>query len=405
MCLVLYRSSSFLLHTSCAAAAAAAAAAWQGRDAAASLMDHIKVGGIVLVKGRVQQNPAASKGQPSGSSSSSSNRVLDVVAHEVVLLHRNRDMLAKAIRAAQRSGAVDVTTAAQLLQLQQQQEQQQWRTDAGSMSEQREVVQQRSLGSASNATNGAGPISSSSNTASHLAVTQLAMWLMHETSRTAGDSSTARLPRSRAARIQQAEPALSSPPAATAAAAVEDAASDVGKYWQLPADIASSIHWVCDEQGIANMQQLVLPQATTDSASSSGVPGTVVGLDCEWRPYDKHSAATPVALLQLATRRHVFLVDLLAICQQQQQQPVPCSENSGSNGDSSRLDDLNSSSTSRSAVTPAERVLSAFLLSLLCEPRVVKVGFQLGTDLDRLQVRRRHSTNDYIIECRGVACS
>jgi hypothetical protein len=338
-------------------------------------MDHIKVGGIVLVKGRVQQNPAATKAQPANGSSSSS-RVLDVVAQEVTLLHKNRDVLSKAVRGAQRQGATDVKTAAQLLQLQQQQ----GTNGVKSMSELK--FQKSGIGS-----HGIDSSSSSRNAASY------------ETSRTAGSSSSnGRPPRSKSAPAQQPQPALGSSSVAAAAGAADDAAGN--KYWQLPAHIASSIHWVCDEQGIATMQQLVLPEPSNETSSSSGngVPDVVVGLDCEWRPYEKNSPATPVALLQLATRQHVFLVDLLAICQQQQQQqPGPCSENtSSSDGGNSRCEQANSSSSSsssRSRVSPAEGALSRFLLSLLCDPRVVKVGFQLGTDLARLQV----STTQFVV--------
>jgi hypothetical protein len=337
-------------------------------------MDHIKVGGIVLVKGRVQQNPGSTKAQPSNGSSSSSRRVLDVVAHEVLLLHKHRDMLAKAVRAAQRQGVTGVTTAAELLQLQEQQEQQlqQGASAVESVLEQSGATQQLGIQNAGNATHGTGSTTSSRSAASY------------QTSRKAGSSSSNGQPsRSESAPAQQAEPATSSPSAAAGAESAEDG----GKFWQLPSHIASSIHWVSDEQGIASMQQLVLPQAcenSSSSSSSSGVPAAdiVVGLDCEWRPYDKNSPATPVALLQLATRQHVFLVDLLAICQQQQHSH-PCSENSNS----SKSEQVHSSSSSsRRGVTPAEGALSRFLLSLLCDPRLVKVGFQLGSDLARLQV-------------------
>jgi hypothetical protein len=339
-------------------------------------MDHIKVGGIVLVKGRVQQNPAATKAQPANGSS----RVLDVVAQEVTLLHKNRDVLSKSVRAAQRQGATDVKTAAQLLQLQQQQQQLQQQLGTSGI----ESLSELSFQNARNGSHGNGSTSRSKNAASY------------DTNKTAGSSSNGRTSRSKPAAAQPGQPTLGNPPAAAAAEAAEDGA-DHNKYWQLPTHIASRIHWVCDEQGIANMQQLVLPEPSNEhsssSRSSSGVPDVVVGLDCEWRPYEKNSPATPVALLQLATRQHVFLVDLLAICQQQQQQqPDPCSENtSSSDGDNSRCEQANSSSSSSSSssrrgVTPAEGALSRFLLSLLCDSRVVKVGFQLGTDLARLQV-------------------
>uniref|UniRef100_A0A383VDK1 3'-5' exonuclease domain-containing protein n=1 Tax=Tetradesmus obliquus TaxID=3088 RepID=A0A383VDK1_TETOB len=366
-----------------------------GREAAAALMDHIKVGGIVSVRGRVQQNPAAAKDQASGSSSSS-RRVLDVVAHEVLLLHKNRDVLSKAVRAAQRQGATGITSAAQLLQLQQQQQQAAGAVDAV-LQESRQGTQ---LGFTSTG-NGSG--SSSSSTAS-----------TSQASTTAGSIGSSKS-KSSNGRPPSSQPSTNEPAAAAAAAAAgSSSAADISaaadaagadKYWQLPPEVAGSIHWVDDEQGIAAMQQLVLPQrsdstnngssSSSSSSSSSGVPDVVVGMDCEWRPYERHCPASPVALLQLATRQHVFLVDLLAICQQQQQQQQQrdaadssINDSSGSNGHSNRPS--RSEGRSSSSVTAAEAALSAFLLCLLCDPRVVKVGFQLASDLDRLQQSYPH---------------
>lgn len=214
--------------------------------------------------------------------------------------------------------------------------------------------------------------------------------------------------RSSNGRPSSSQPSITEPTAAAADSSVApDGAADAAgadKYWQLPPEVARSIHWVDDEQGIAAMQQLVLPQRSDStsngsSSSSSGVPVVVVGMDCEWRPYERHCPASPVALLQLATRQHVFLVDLLAICQQQQQRDDSDSSinDSSSIGNSSSPSWLGRSSKassggsrSGSSVTAAEAALSAFLLCLLCDPRVVKVGFQLASDLDRLQQSYPH---------------
>lgn len=63
----------------------------QGRDGAASLFDRLKVGAVVVVRGRPQQHP-----QPSGPALGSNgsdvqhDHVLDVVVQEVRLLHKNR---------------------------------------------------------------------------------------------------------------------------------------------------------------------------------------------------------------------------------------------------------------------------------------------------------------------------
>jgi hypothetical protein len=347
----------------------------QGREVAAALMDHIKVGSIVSIKGKVQQNPAAAKAQAPGSSSSSRN-VLDVVAHEVVLLHKSRDMLSKSIRAAQRQGATGVTTAAQLLQLQQQQQQ-----GAGAVNSMLWDRRQDPAAGFPSASRG----NSNSNSSNRLASSSQGSATAGGGSSSSSSSSNGRPPSSQPRITKQAAAAAA---ADTGSPVKADSVADSDTYWQLPPEIAGSIHWVDTEHGIKAMQQLVLPQhsdVTNGSSSSSGVPEVVVGMDCEWRPYERHNPATPVALLQLATRRHVFLVDLLAICQQQQQQQhAGALDNSSTNGSrsSSRSEDSSSSS-----VTAAEAALSSFLLQLLLDPRLVKVGFQLGTDLERLQVR------------------
>lgn len=60
-----------------------------------------------------------------------------------------------------------------------------------------------------------------------------------------------------------------------------------------------------------------------ESAAADGPEGRgehsfrVVGVDCEWEPA-RGNAYSPVTLLQLATRRRAFLVDLMSFCK-----PVP----------------------------------------------------------------------------------
>jgi len=46
------------------------------------MFDHIRVGSVLLVKGRVQANPATAD--------NGSSQVLDVVAHQLEVLHRDR---------------------------------------------------------------------------------------------------------------------------------------------------------------------------------------------------------------------------------------------------------------------------------------------------------------------------
>ncbi|PNH11048.1 putative exonuclease mut-7, partial [Tetrabaena socialis] len=78
----------------------------------------------------------------------------------------------------------------------------------------------------------------------------------------------------------------------------------------------------------------------------------VVGLDCEWSPFGRRQTKTAVSILQVATRKHIYIVDLLVLI--------------GDEG------------------TPGAHAFSRFLSSLLAAPHVVKLGFQLAGDLARL---------------------
>jgi prolyl-tRNA editing enzyme YbaK/EbsC (Cys-tRNA(Pro) deacylase) len=97
---------------------------------------------------------------------------------------------------------------------------------------------------------------------------------------------------------------------------------------------------VCDPQSAVHHR--------SDTSSGVSLP-PVVALDAEWRPYASGGQATPVALLQVGTRRRVYLIDTLALAA------------SGSLG-----------------------ALDAFLRQLLCAPEVIKLGFGLKHDLGRL---------------------
>lgn len=148
------------------------------------------------------------------------------------------------------------------------------------------------------------------------------------------------------------------------------------------------------------MHQAVLQQARQHSAtqvsassksSSSGrVSIPVVGIDLEWKPYERGAPKTPVALLQLATRDKVFLVDLLAICQQQQhqQQPVADAGSSSSSTDPGRssggVSQEGCVESGSAAARPAEEALALFLQQLFADPGIKCVGFGLRDDLQRL---------------------
>jgi hypothetical protein len=88
----------------------------------------------------------------------------------------------------------------------------------------------------------------------------------------------------------------------------------------------------------------------------------VCGIDCEWEPFERGQAKTAVALLQLAFRDQVFLVDLLQICQP--------GRDPGADG---------------STLSATQAAFSDFFGQLMASRQVFKLGFQLGSDLDRLQ--------------------
>jgi prolyl-tRNA editing enzyme YbaK/EbsC (Cys-tRNA(Pro) deacylase) len=111
------------------------------------------------------------------------------------------------------------------------------------------------------------------------------------------------------------------------------------------ADVAAMSAAVCDPSSTIHAPLV----AAADAPPPPPLPAAV-GIDAEWRPYERGGAATPVALLQLATRRAVFLVDVLAL--------------SGTPGGLSALD--------------------AFLRELLPSEKVLKLGFGLQHDLSRL---------------------
>ena len=58
---------------------------------------------------------------------------------------------------------------------------------------------------------------------------------------------------------------------------------------------------------------VVADRATVATAAAALQGASRVGLDCEWRPFRSGALPTPVALLQVATARHAFLFDLLAL--------------------------------------------------------------------------------------------
>jgi prolyl-tRNA editing enzyme YbaK/EbsC (Cys-tRNA(Pro) deacylase) len=114
------------------------------------------------------------------------------------------------------------------------------------------------------------------------------------------------------------------------------------------ADVAVMSASVCDPFSDTHAP-VVDATVSVDATPLPPLPA-VVGIDAEWRPYERGGTATPVALLQLATRRAVFLVDVLAL----------------------------------SGATDGLPALDAFLRELLPSDKVLKLGFGLQHDLSRL---------------------
>ena len=122
----------------------------------------------------------------------------------------------------------------------------------------------------------------------------------------------------------------------------------------LPAGVA--VAYVDCASDVASMAALLLDPASATHAPLDGIDDVAlpaaVGLDSEWRPYARGEAATPVALLQLCSRRHAFLVDVQALA---------------ADSDSAGM-----------------AALGAFMRALLASPAVIKTGLGLRHDLTRL---------------------
>ena len=113
--------------------------------------------------------------------------------------------------------------------------------------------------------------------------------------------SALRRPRSRhPVRLARASSALSDAPATSSARSERHSALPTAP--SVPPD---RVRWVDDVDGLRAATAAV--RALCEASTSARAPACL-GLDAEWRPGDN----TPVALLQIATREEVFLVDLLA---------------------------------------------------------------------------------------------
>ena len=145
----------------------------------------------------------------------------------------------------------------------------------------------------------------------------------------------------------------------------------VGKMRKFPPLGSGRVTWVDDASGIGTMRTAVLDPSTRrrddryddryddDDGAAPDAPW-VVGLDAEWRPH-KHS---PVALLQVATRREAFLVDVASLMRR---------DEGGDRYDRYDRYDANA------------EAFDAFLRDLLDAPDVVRLGFGFEYDLSRLR--------------------
>ncbi|GLC47468.1 hypothetical protein PLESTB_000133800 [Pleodorina starrii] len=152
-----------------------------------------------------------------------------------------------------------------------------------------------------------------------------------------------------------------------------------------------------------------VPAVPAAAAAAAASVGRVVALDCEWAPFDRHRPKTPVSILQLATRERVYILDLFALLtptapppphlqQQQQPQPQPQPQpppaesvarvaNGNGNGIGAAGGPTAAAAAESSVACLPEdgpRLFSRFLSRLMSSSGVVKLGFQLASDLDRL---------------------
>ena len=99
-------------------------------------------------------------------------------------------------------------------------------------------------------------------------------------------------------------------------------------------------------------------------------PMPVLGVDCEWEPEQRRAEASPVATLQLATRRRAFVVDLVALMDRNTSSASAENELGRSGGDRD--------------LPPCLCALDAALGPIFLSPHVIIAGLGLKSDLQRL---------------------
>ncbi|CAL8463132.1 g2666 [Coccomyxa elongata] len=137
-----------------------------------------------------------------------------------------------------------------------------------------------------------------------------------------------------------------------------DEAARAAAYLQLPLP-SEAVHFVDCAEGLAKAASQLLEAAAPGEAA-------VLGLDCEWEACTERSSnssqQSAVSLLQVASRRHVLLLDMLAL------QELP--------------------------------ELDAFLIRLLATDTIIKTG--VGVTEDIAQLARSYPAMQAFKECSGI---
>ncbi|KAI8477134.1 MAG: hypothetical protein J3K34DRAFT_498662 [Monoraphidium minutum] len=299
-----------------------------GRDAAIALMDATKVGCVVAVTGRVQPHP---RGAAAAAAGGGGGRALDVVAHSLHVLHKSGDALAGALRRAARGTGLELRTAAELDQMR-------WLGPAAFAAAY--PPGRGAAGGGEGGADGGAPPQRQGGAGAP-----------------AGGGGEG-----------------GNGPAMAAAAAPP-------QYWQLPVAM-ERVHDVADLPGLEMVRRAIFgrlaPAAVAggsgsggddDSGGGGGGSGggaapVVVGLDVEWQPFGRGEPHTPAALLQLALRDDAFLLDLPALC---------------------RRSPLQRGLQPSEGGPATEAALSALLADLFGSADIIKVGFYLKQDLQRVR--------------------
>jgi hypothetical protein len=327
-----------------------------GRDSAIALMDSVRVGAIISLRGRPQVNPAAAA--TAAANGAAPPHVLDVVVSELLVLHRSREHLARALRTARRRG-VDAGSAAQLL-------------DMG-----------KDVDSAD---------ASSGSTSDDATCDGLLPPLPASAAAVGGQPKANMSPDVQADVLQpmlQEQQRLVQQQQQPQQQQQQQQQPQQQPYWCSPLT-PERVHLVRDAPGVEFMRQALLQQPLHSSAAAvGGANGNenalpqFVGLDAEWRPFERGAPATPVSLLQLASRSDAFLVDMLALGGRKQAADVgDCDADADAGGDDG-------------GDAAAMAALDSCLQELMACEHVLLVGHGLAGDLARLAVRGRHTAMKY----------